>query len=223
MDIKAVILDYGMVLCHPPTSEEIGRMTAVLRVERAQFNQLWGRNRDRYDRGDLSPEKYWSLLAAEAGVALTPAQLDQLYGWDVEMWAHPDPLMIGWAKELHASGIKTGVLSNMHQDMIAYARRNFAWLRDFDHLTLSAEVSLVKPDAAIYEHSLRGLGVAAPEALFIDDREANVQGARSVGMRAMLFQSPAQLRKDLGRLGFTILPRDGSPPRSPVSAPPRNG
>ena len=73
---------------------------------------------------------------------------------------------------------------------------------------LSAEVSLVKPDAAIYEHSLRGVGVAASEALFVDDKEPNVQGARAVGIRAIRFQSLKQLSSDLKELGFPILPVD---------------
>jgi HAD superfamily hydrolase (TIGR01509 family) len=94
----------------------------------------------------------------------------------------------------------------MPHEMIAHVRQTFTWLDQFDHLTFSADVSLIKPDAAIYEHSLRGVGVAASEALFVDDKEHNVQGARAVGMQAIRFQSVEQLSKDLGRLGFSVLP-----------------
>jgi len=94
----------------------------------------------------------------------------------------------------------------MPHDMIRHIRQKFDWLNLFDHQTFSAEVNLVKPEAAIYEHSLRGVGVAASEALFVDDKEPNVQGARTVGLRAIRLQSIAQLRRDLGDLGFPILP-----------------
>jgi putative hydrolase of the HAD superfamily len=206
--IKAVILDYGMVLCHPPTAEEMGRMMSVLGVDADRFSQLWAHNRDLYDRGDISPEMYWSQLAEDAGVKLAPRQLQQLCRWDVEMWAHENPMMVDWAKEVRSSGIKTAILSNMHRDMIAYARENFAWLSAFDHLTFSADVRLVKPEPAIYEHSLRGVGTAAPEALFVDDREANVHGARRLGMSAIQFHSMAQLRDELKQLDFPVLPGD---------------
>jgi FMN phosphatase YigB (HAD superfamily) len=92
--------------------------------------------------------------------------------------------------------------------MVRYVRQQFRWLDQFDHLTFSAEVSLIKPDAAIYEHSLRGVGVAASEALFIDDKEPNVQGARAVGIRAIRFQSIEQLRRELRELKFPFLPAD---------------
>ena len=73
-------------------------------------------------------------------------------------------------------------------------------------LTLSAEVRLIKPDPAIYEHCLRGLGVAPSDSLFIDDRAVNVAGARTVGMHAVQFQSVAHLRSHLEEGEFRILP-----------------
>ena len=124
------------------------------------------------------------------------------------MWGHDNPIMVEWLRQMHSSGIKTGLLSNMPHEMVGYVRQKFAWLDQFDHLTFSAEVSLIKPDAAIYEHSLRGVGVPASEALFVDDKEQNVQGARAVGMRAARFQSIEQLAGDLKELGFPILPAE---------------
>ena len=90
--------------------------------------------------------------------------------------------------------------------MIAYVKKNFDWLELFDFTTFSAEVRLIKPDRAIYEHTLQGLGVKAEEALFVDNREINVRGAREVGIHALRFRSVRELREDLMRMGFAILP-----------------
>ena len=68
-------------------------------------------------------------------------------------------------------------------------------------------MELIKPDAAIYEHSLRGVEVRASEALFVDDKEPNVKGALAVGMRAVQFRSMEQFVSDLEALGFPFLPR----------------
>jgi putative hydrolase of the HAD superfamily len=208
--IKAVILDYGEVLCYPPTVEEMRRMASLFGVEPGPFRKLWDRNRLVYDRGDLSPEAYWDSVAKDAGTQLTPEQVVQLRQWDVEMWAHDNPTMVHWLRQIHLSGIRTVLLSNMPHEMIAHVRQKFDWLDQFDHLTFSADISLIKPDAAIYAHSLRGVGVTASEALFVDDKEHNVQGARAVGMQAIRFQSAEQLSIDLAQLGFPILP---SPPQ----------
>lgn len=213
--IKAVILDYGEVLCYPPTPEEWARMASVFGVDRVPFRKLWDRNRLLYDRGDLSPEAYWSAVAKDAGRPLAPEQLPLLCQWDVEMWAHENPTMVEWLKQIHSSGTKTGLLSNMPHDMIQHVRQKFDWLEYFDHQTFSAEVELIKPDAAIYEHSLRGVGVAASEALFVDDKEPNVEGARRVGIRAIQFRSVEQFGSDLEKLGFPMLP--GSSTAFPVT------
>ena len=204
--IKAVILDYGEVLCYSPTPEEWARMAGLFGVDPVPFRKLWDRNRLLYDRGDLSPEAYWSAVAKDAGTQLAPPQLPSLRQWDVEMWAHENPIMVAWLKQIHSSGIRTGLLSNMPHDMIRHVRHQFAWLEYFDHQTFSAEVELIKPDAAIYEHSLRGLEVRASEVLFVDDKEPNVKGALAVGMRAIQFRSMEQFVSDLERLGFPMVP-----------------
>jgi putative hydrolase of the HAD superfamily len=214
--IKGVILDYGEVLSHPPTAGEWDRMASLFQVDRAQFRPLWDRNRLLYDRGDLSLEAYWAQLAEDARLKLEPEQLRKLSQWDVEMWAHINTTMVEWLKQMRSSGVKTGLLSNMPGDMIRYARQQFAWLKDFDHQTFSAEVGLVKPDPAIYRHSLDGLGVEASEALFVDDKAQNIEGARAAGMFAIQFRSTTQLRDDLEKLGFPILPVE-STPFSPAS------
>jgi len=141
---------------------------------------------------------------------LKPEQLKKLSQWDVEMWAHINPTMVDWLKQMRSSGVKTGLLSNMPVDMIRYARQQFAWLKHFDHQTFSAEVRVIKPDAAIYQHSLDGLGVAPSEALFVDDRESNIDGARALGLSAIQFHSVAQLKDDLEKMGFPVLPVDST-------------
>jgi FMN phosphatase YigB (HAD superfamily) len=103
--------------------------------------------------------------------------------------------------------------------MIRYAREQFGWLKNFDHLTFSADVRITKPDARIYQHSLKGLEVEASDAIFVDDRAANVEGAQAVGLRAIRFLSVAQLRDELNKLEFPVLPFASSPSSTvPASA-----
>lgn len=213
--IKAVILDYGEVLCDPPTGEEWGRMASLFNLDAEVFRQLWGRNRLVYDRGDISYEAYWSKLAKDASVKLEPEDLRKVGAWDLEMWDHINPTMVEWAEQIRSSGIKIGLLSNMPIEMIHYSRQNFTWLKQFDHTTFSAEVRLVKPEAGIYHHSLDGLGVSAAEALFVDDKEPNVEGARAVGLHAIQFSSVRKFRDDLTKLDFPVLPAETNSPAVP--------
>ena len=55
----------------------------------------------------------------------------------------------------------------------------------FELVVDSAFVGMRKPDREIYELTLERLGdgIRAPECLFVDDVEANVDAARGLGMR----------------------------------------
>lgn len=213
--LKAVIFDYGDVLCLPPTGEEIEASARILAISSDLYRVLWSRNRDLYDRGDMSPEAYWSKFAEDAGRVLGTAELQELNQRDVAMWSRPNPLMLAWLQDLLAAGVKTAILSNMHATMIKHARQNFRWLGWLDWQTLSAEVRSIKPEPAIYEHCLRGLGVAATESLLIDDREVNLIAARSLGMHGIQYKSVAQLRSDLQAGGFATLPPETGAPNAP--------
>jgi len=213
-NVTAVIFDYGDVLCLPPTREEIEASARILGISSDLYRVLWSRNRDAYDRGDISPETYWRLFAEEAGSPLDAAQLHQLYQFDVAMWSRPNPSMLAWLQDLLAAGIKTAILSNMHAGMIKHARQHFKWLDWLNWQTLSAEVRSIKPEPAIYEHCLRGLGVAPMESVLIDDREVDLLAARSMGIHGIQYKSMAQLRNDLQTAGFATLPPDTAAPNA---------
>jgi putative hydrolase of the HAD superfamily len=209
--IKAVILDYGKVLSHSPAQEEFGRMAEMFNVSFESFCEHWQSGRDSYDRGDLTAEEYWLKLAAQTNTNINRQQIETLRQVEVEIWTHIDPDMLDWVSRLHAAGFKTGLLSNMPWDMVTHVRTKCDWMGKFSFQTLSAELRQIKPHPAIYEHALNGLGVAAEETLFLDDRETNVVAARSLGMRAIEFRSVPQLKDDLTALSFPVLPVIANP------------
>lgn len=207
--LSAVIFDYGEVLCHRPTAEQFSRMARICGINADSFGAHWERSRGPYDRGDLTPEDYWSKFAHDTHTELDPEQIRQLCNWEIEMWSNVNSVMVEWLLELDTAGIKTGLLSNMPADLAAHLQQNFEWMSKFTCRTFSAHVRLIKPDPAIYRHILRGLDVEPSAALFVDDRENNIQAARALGMSAIRFQSIAQLRSELETLGFPILPKNG--------------
>jgi glucose-1-phosphatase len=66
-----------------------------------------------------------------------------------------------------------------------------------DDAISSAAVGVQKPHRRIFETALERFGVRAEEVVFIDDFGHNVDAARALGMRAILFESPTQARRDL--------------------------
>lgn len=70
----------------------------------------------------------------------------------------------------------------------------------FDVIVISAEEGVAKPDAEVFRRTLARLGVAAEEAVFVDDWPPNVAGAAALGIRAILFESGQQAMEDIRRL-----------------------
>jgi putative hydrolase of the HAD superfamily len=204
--LKAVILDYGEVVSISPTPEKMASMAVVAGVRPELFRTLYPTDRAPYDRGDFTASTYWLNFADDSHVRLDSAQIEELRRLDVEMWSTVNPLMIRWLECLSEAGLKTALLSNMIPDMAVHARQTFRWLNKLTLHVLSCEVNLIKPDSAIYELCLEGLQVTPSEALFVDDKEINVQAARALGITAIHFQSVGQLRDELAALPFVILP-----------------
>jgi putative hydrolase of the HAD superfamily len=205
-ELRTVIFDYGEVLCHRPTIADFERMATTLGITLDSFSKHWEQSRPPYDRGDLSAEAYWLKFARDTHTSVNAKQIEELGRWEIEMWTEVNPSMVRWFLDVVSAGMKTGLLSNMPADLAAHVQENFDWMDKFTLRIFSAHVRLVKPDAAIYEHILHALDAKPEETLFVDDREANIKAASALGMRAIQFQSVAQLRNDLRRLDFPVLP-----------------
>jgi len=208
--IRAVILDYGEVLCHRPTAEAIGYLAGTFQMDPQSFLPIYLKTRADYDRGDLLPLAYWEKFAADAGVTIDGPTFERVCQIDLDMWSRPNEPMIRWLEQIHSAGFKTAILSNMPTDMADHVRKTFAWIAHFDHQIFSGEVRSVKPEPAIYRHVIDALGVPPSETIFIDDRDENLTQARAIGIQSIRFQSVEQLRSDLQALGFPILPEVSS-------------
>lgn len=205
--LRAVILDYGDVISLPADPAVIAQMAARFGLTEVRFRELYGSFRLAYDRGTLDANQYWTGIAEAAGVKLAHEDIAALREADVAMWSRLNPLVMDWADEVRSAGLKTAVLSNMHPDMVEYLRTDGQWIKRFDVLALSSELGMAKPQPEIFEHCLRALGVSAAEALFIDDREVNVEAALGVGLNAVFAPSTENLVFALEGLGFNPLPK----------------
>jgi putative hydrolase of the HAD superfamily len=112
--------------------------------------------------------------------------------------------------EAKAAGLQTAVLTNDLYDFHAQA-----WI---DRMRVLAEVGCVvdtsrhgtrKPEPAAYRLVLDRLGVAADQAVFVDDQPANAAGAGAAGMAPVWFDvtrpddSYQQVRQAIGLGGAT--------------------
>lgn len=93
--------------------------------------------------------------------------------------------------------VKTGILSNSFVGAREREQAAYGFEDMCEVLVYSHEVGCMKPDARIYRLVCERLGVDPGQAVFLDDVQANVDGARAVGMRAVRFLSTSQAIADL--------------------------
>jgi putative hydrolase of the HAD superfamily len=202
MPIEAVIFDYGKVLSNSEDPQALQKLITLTGLERSDFDRHYWAHRHAYDLGQLNGRTYWHKVASDAGLTFTPERIEDLIETDVVMWTSLNEEMLGWVICLQEEGIKTAILSNMGEDILAYMRQEFGWLAHFQHHTWSCELGICKPDPAIYLHTCEKLKVQPPKALFLDDKPENIAAAAEVGLNGILFEDIERLRADLKARGL---------------------
>jgi len=187
--LEAVIFDYGAVLCHLPTAEQLDEFSAVARLTRDEFWTLYLATRAPYDRGSLDARGYWNYFGERAGRKYSDTEIERLSELDINVWLSMNDSMLEVAREVRNAGITTAILSNMPADLMHVIRREADWLGLFDKHFFSCEIGAVKPEPEIYQYVVKSLQVAPDSALLIDDNPENIASARKFGMRALHFES----------------------------------
>ena len=186
-EYQGFIFDYGGVLVGAQTEADEADLARLAKIPKDDFVPLYWAYRLDYDKGLMTDIEYWQTVAQNGGASLSLDAIERLVERDNESWMHFDPVMWNWIDQLRSAGKRVAMLSNMPRDLGEALRVKTDKLGRFDQVTLSYEVRAAKPEPAIYENCLEGLGTAPAETLFLDDRIENVHGAEMLGIRAMQF------------------------------------
>lgn len=137
-------------------------------------------------------------------VASHPEWESQIRAYD-ERWHEAVPGVIedsvAVLAELRERGEKVYAITNFSREKWAECLIRFPFLQSFDGVVVSAHERVIKPDPAIYEILFDRYGLSAPDCIFIDDSARNIEAARGVGMKAVHFVEPIDLRGELAGHG----------------------
>ncbi|HTP57900.1 MAG TPA: HAD family phosphatase [Spirochaetia bacterium] len=199
--LSTVIFDYGGVLGLPLDPEREAAMMDLTHLHGAEFYAAYRKDRIELDRGTLDTDEYWRRLYVAGGVEATPGLLAQIEREDALGWSRVNQSVVDWSYELRQAGYLTAILSNMPSQKLRFMRADggFTWIKDFDVTVFSCDYLLVKPEPAIYRLCLQKLGVSPQECIFLDDVPENAEGARAVGIHAMVFGSADKAAAELER------------------------
>ena len=135
------------------------------------------------ERGEVSLEDFLgSLGPAEHDVrALLHPDSPHFFGHSF----NPNQKMMEFADELSAGSVATGIVSNSVKEWMPAWETAIPDRSIFDTVILSSEVGLRKPSEAMYALALDQIGILPHEAVFLDDFEPMVEGARRAGLHAI--------------------------------------
>jgi epoxide hydrolase-like predicted phosphatase len=188
--IKAVVLDIGGVLEWTPPTGHVERWEAALGLRPEELNRtmadVWRGGR----LGTLTEQQVEAAFAERLG--FSPADLDAfMTGFWNEYLGTPNTELIDWFGGLRRR-CRTGIVSNSFVGAREREQERYGFEDLTEVIIYSHEVGLAKPDPAIYALVCRRLEVAPEEAVFLDDRQAAVEGAEAIGMTGVLFRDNAQ-------------------------------
>src|SRR5262249_49994860 len=118
----------------------------------------------------------------------------------------PQPIQDNSLFESLRKSFRLGLLSNTDPIHVAHLENTFDFFRFFPKQarTYSCVVGSSKPSPLIFRDALKSLRVQAENAVFVDDVEAYVAAARSLGIQGVHYQDASKLRNDLNALGAML-------------------
>ncbi len=152
-----------------------------------------------FDTGKITPEEFYESIKKILKADLDYSKFYEIYN-DVFSLNPPVLKIMKQLKSKH----RLVLLSNTDVMRFGFVKRKFPEILIFDAYVLSYEVGLMKPHPNIYIEALKKVQSKPEEAVFIDDREENVQAAFELGIQAVHFKPETDLALELKKLGLSF-------------------
>jgi epoxide hydrolase-like predicted phosphatase len=190
MAVRAIVFDIGGVLEITTPTGVPERWEARLGLRQGALDE---RTHDVWQAGavgTISEQEVHRRLGELLGLddAVVRAFMDDLWA---EYLGTLNVELVEYVRGLRPR-YRTGIISNSFVGAREREQKRYQLEELTDLIVYSHEVGMSKPDPRIYELACAHLGVRPEETVFLDDTEAMVDGARAVGMQALLFEHNAQ-------------------------------
>ena len=197
--IKAVVFDMGGIL--EPSFDDVllPALAALLGISPERLLERRGAYSAALSEGRMTLRDFYARIVAETGRALDPrvAVARHLAVYQ-EATSELDARVLDLIRGLRRHHV-VACLTNTEVE-VGRLNRERGLFGAFDLAFLSTEMSLRKPDRAIFDRALSDLGCAPSEAIFTDDKLDNVAGARTAGMHAIHYRDFDDFTSELAKL-----------------------
>jgi putative hydrolase of the HAD superfamily len=201
--MKTIFLDFGNVIAHFDHRRATQRFARRSELTEAEILGAI------YD-GPLESNVEAGLITAEEFMRTAMLAIDYRGSSDdfarefADIFTANDEI-IALLPRLAEQGFRLVLASNTNELHFEFFRAKFAkTLKHFHALGVSFEAGARKPQPEFFAHCQRLAGCKASEALFIDDIQKNVEGARAFGWDAVQYIDYHQLAGELRNRGIDM-------------------
>ena len=185
--IKYVIFDVGGV-CYPYSLDALNNFLYEKTSNKDEFIKKGGAkgyDYNPYMRGDIEFDDFCKELCEYSEISyyknINNEINEKLHDGVGEFYIETIELII----EIKKRGVKVGILSNALECLADSAK----CLVDDELCFVSYELKCWKPDVKIYQKMIEKLNCKPNEIIFIDDKEKNVIGAKSLGINGIVYEN----------------------------------
>lgn len=198
--IKAVIFDWGGVLIYNPSIGTKEYWAKQLGVNENKFIEIYDKYEPDFHKGKISESNFWKKIYENLKISEPKSKI--LWNTVLEETYKSNDPVINIAKSLKKQGYKIGYLSNTEIPALDFFKK-----QKYDFLDVSVFSCIegyIKPEKEIYKIIIDRLGVQPEEAIFIDDKETNIEGAKKLGINTILFKDAKQLLAELKQFSINL-------------------
>lgn len=194
--VKNLIFDLGGVILDLSVDNTLQAFSTVSGLKKSVVKERFVSSGgfEKYEKGQLTDTEFRDFVREVYSVKVSDSIIDQC--WNAMLLGIPsvkldllDQLrntyqvyLLSNTNNIHLQYIQTKIMPSLrgHKSLDDYFHRAY-----YSHLMKKR-----KPDAEIFEHVLEENGLKANESLFIDDNEANIEGAKSLGIKTLHVPTP---------------------------------
>gem|GEM_PF-2638363 len=192
-DLSGVFFNKGLKVAVERISKKYS-----LDPEKVRF-VLNGSFAEEYRTGQIEVDDFWKKAKEELNVENVD-DVRQIFFDAYE----PQQSSIDLIKKIKEKNIQVAFLSNNPKDRAEYLDKKYGFISLFDFGYFSFDANVRKPDKMIYQKFLEKFNLDAKEVIYTDDKEENLEPAKELGMKTILFQNIDQFKHELKEAGINI-------------------
>jgi HAD superfamily hydrolase (TIGR01509 family) len=186
--ITTIIFDWGGVIGSNDNYAVAKTLAKKYNLNEKQLYLELETTEDKYAQGEEN-SAFYTNIAQKFSIPLVAIKKEQIK-------IKPKKTMITLLKQLKKRDYSIELLSNQMNPKAKLIRKEFDF-SDFSHILFSNEIKLRKPKKSIYNYTLKTIKKKPQECLFIDNLRTNIEAAKSVGMKGIVFKNHKQLVQQL--------------------------